>query len=841
MKIFKWSLGLAVVWIFALPAFAGVSAERIDAMLGAGQIDAAAEVLATSDLFAEPSLHIARIKVALIRQDYKTARPPLTELLISTHPTEAERELIYMWLFAIDDRAEVDRRTRAVLEASTSSLMRFNAIDFQSAGRLALELLKYDRAEACFLSALQRAKNDREKAAALKGLGQIAFKRLDFDGSLKQLNASVALHETADGLMALSETLIRLARTSEAITAAERAVVLNPYHELAHYYLGNGYARKNYTELAVHYGDRLESAAKLVRSASDAFEKGNYRAARDFATDALKECPEYGRAHNALAKALELERNEIDVHRLDYERRFDAMAMPLIPDIEKYVVNWSLLSPRLQKRVALSIAPWRAFVPILVAGGSTHYIKPLYMKLSETPGLETLKDQRINTDSRLWDDVRGAGGFATVTGIEDVERSIYDKYNTVLHELTHQVHGVFTAEQAREIQEHYRRAKDREGQTRNAFLSRYASGTVWEYFAEGANAIASPQRDDYDLREVVLQRLTTIDPELKALVMRFMAITDPRENFPIAYLNAGNDQLEKGRLDKAMAHFLRAMEEAPRDEAVLSARLNGLAIKGKRNATVRAANDLCRLFPESGSVQASVAEARWHSGLPLPVVISSLAAARKKVAIADLHQVDLALGGYYRRAGDIRQAIGAYDLVLSYQSDNPEAMWGKGATLALAKRWDEAFAFYEQTLRLRTGVVDLRNDYARDLLLNGRLEQAHVQVTAALLLDPTDPTAHAIEGWLALLNGDADDALKKAGDALASADWNDMARLVKATALKAIGKKKEALKVIKPIRDRLSRNSPPRYVYRPVIATWISVHELPAVERYLLRELLRGL
>ena len=33
--------------------------------------------------------------------------------------------------------------------------------------------------------------------------------------------------------------------------------------------------------------------------------------------------------------------------------------------------------------------------------------------------------------------MRGAGGFNTVTGIEDVERTIFDRYNTVLHELTH--------------------------------------------------------------------------------------------------------------------------------------------------------------------------------------------------------------------------------------------------------------------------------------------------------------------------------------------------------------------------------------------------------------------
>lgn len=815
-----------------------MNTEQIDAMLSAGQIDAAAELLAAPELSAEPSMRRVRLRVALIRQDYKFAEPLVSNLLTQTRPDAEERELVYTWLFARDDRAEVDRRTVTVLDASSSGV---ESVDLLAAGRLALELLKYGRADACFRQALQRAVNDRDKAAALKGLGQVAYKRLDFDGSLAHLNASIALHANADSLVAMAETLIRLARTEEAIAALERGVRLNPYHEVAHYYLGNGYARKNYTELAAHNGSQLNAAVKLTRSASDAFNRGDYRAARDLAAEALKQCPEYGRAHNAFAKALELQRVEIDVHRADYERRFDATPMPDVPGIEKYVLNWTSLSPRHQKRVALSIAPWKAFVPVLVAGGSTHYIKPLYMKLSETPRLETLKDQRINTDSRLWDDVRGAGGFATVTGIEDIERTIFDKYNTVLHELTHQVHQVLTADQAREIQEYYRRAKDREAATRNGFLSRYASGTVWEYFAEGANAIASPQRDDYDLREVVLQRLVTIDPDLQALVMRFFALTDLRANLPIAYLNAGNDQLGKGHVDKAMAHFQRASAAAPRDETVLAATLYGLAIKGDRARTVKAAQHALQLFPASGIVQTVAADAMWHSGRLLPGIVPGLAAARQNVTAEDRYQVDLALGGYYLRLGDARRAISCYDLVLGYQSDNPEALWGKAATLALAERWDEAFALYERVLRLRTGVVELRADFARDLLRAGRLDQARTQLDAARLLEPTDPTILALEGWFALLSGDPPGALSKSAAALESAEWNDVARLVKGMALKALGRKKEALATLKPLRDRIAKNSAPGYVYRPIAAAWISVHELPAVERQLLAEMLKGL
>ena len=115
--------------------------------------------------------------------------------------------------------------------------------------------------------------------------------------------------------------------------------------------------------------------------------------------------------------------------------------------------------------------------------------------------------------------MRGCGGYHTVTGIEDVERTIFDRYDTVVHELTHQVHGVLPADDGRAIQELYRKAKERDDATdRNGYLSRYAGGSVWEYYAEGANALVSPKRDAYDPREVVRERLLAMDPDLARLV-----------------------------------------------------------------------------------------------------------------------------------------------------------------------------------------------------------------------------------------------------------------------------------------------------------------------------------
>ncbi|WP_077033591.1 tetratricopeptide repeat protein [Pelomonas sp. KK5] len=746
----------------------------------------------------------------LARQDYKAAGPLLKPLLAKRQPSEAERAAIYTWLFARDDMAQVDRRSRAGRAA----------VDWQAAGRLAMETYDYPRAETCFKAALAAAKTPADQAAAEKGLGQLEFRLRRFDAALTHLEASIAALPTADGYAALNETLIRLGRTDEAITAAETAVKLNPYQELAHYQLGNGYARKNYTQLAAAYGPRFDEAMALAKRASDAFEQARFDEARDLSFAALKVCPELGRAHAILARTLESQRFLIDVHRPDYERRFAAAKMPMVPGIEQYVSNWKDLTPRVRKRVALSVAPWKAYIPVLVAGGSQLFIKPMAMKLSDAPNMQSLKDARIDYDSRLWDDVRGSGGYSTVTGVEDVERTIFDRYNTVLHELSHQVHGIMTADQWRQIQDLYNKAKTRDAKTRNGFLSRYAGGSVWEYFAEGANGLESPPRDKYDTRDIRLDRLQAIDPDLLALEKKFMAQTDVSASLPISYANAGNDLIGNGRLEPALAYLAKAQQVAPDDELVLSSSLFAESLRGDRTAVEALAARALKTHPDSGTIRVAAAQALWHSGHALPALLDQLGQGRERLSGDDAFKVDLELADGLRKLGRVDAALTRYADVLKHQADSPEGLWGKAATLALAERWDEAFAAYAEVLRLRTGLVPLRADYTRDLLLAGRKEDARKLLKEALLLDANDPTLVALDGWIALADGDAKHALARADEALAKGPWSDLGLIVRAAAQKALGQDAAALPAV----------GTPSYVYRADQSAWVSVHEGTAAE-----------
>jgi len=849
----------------------GASAERLMLLLETGQTDEATRIAPSLEPL-DPASIVARARVALAVQDFAAAET-MMEMVTALQDADA-RSVRLRWEYARDASATIDSLTRARLATDPGAVP-----ELLAAGRLAYDQLDYPRADSLFarvlatVPATARAPSaHRSRSYAHLGRALVMQKRRNWDGSLAELTLALADYASAEVLEPLAQTLIRLGRTDEAISAAEWGVRLDPYHDPSHYLLGNGYTRRNYSQLraesmktfagdagrqalkaadrelaAGRRGEARDQYQKLVKAhphwvdarirlASLYFEDGRFADARDLCFAALADCPDYGRAHAVLARALESQRFVVDVHRADYERRFDAAPMPGIPGIERFVVNWRSLSRRHQKRVALSVARWKAFIPVLVDGGATFYIKPMYMLLGDCPDMETLHDQRINYDSRLWDDVRGAGGFHTVTGIEDVERTIFDRYDTVLHELTHQVHGVLPADDSRVIQEHYRRAKARDDSTANGFLSRYAGGSVYEYFAEGANALGSPKRDAYDPREVVKERVEAMDPDLATLVRGLFARTDVKDSYPVAYAAGGDDRVQRGKVSEALPFYRKALSAKPDEETALIAYANALVLGGQPARAESIATRAVAAHPKSGPARTTLAGARWAAGRGLAKARAELAAARDSVRSEDRYQIDQALGAYAWTAGDADGSLAAYDSVIAYQSDSPEGLYGRASALALAGRYDDAFKLYDAAVRVRTGNVDLRCDYARDLLLAGRTADAERQLDEAKLLDAENPIAEALRAWVTYTSGDTARARSQVSRALVWGSWCDLARIVQGAIARKAGDKAGAEKAWAPVRQRIAKGTPPGYVFRPKLATWQQVHALPAVERRLLEK-----
>ncbi|MBI5837069.1 MAG: tetratricopeptide repeat protein [Candidatus Eisenbacteria bacterium] len=789
------------------------------------------------------------------------------------------RRLLYRWDLVRDDLGSAEARYQAVLASDTT-----DPVALLFAARVEHLTLRFDSAIAAYRRALRHAASGADSVRSLEGLGACWLQKGDRDAALRYETQALKTTGADDGLLTyLAETLIKLGRANEAMEAYSLAVDLNPCNENAQYMMGNGYARMNYTELRAkrpgalkdsatapdfHAADSLwdagrhEEARARLRGllaarpsladahnhlGSYAYEDGDADAAQAEFREALRLCPGYGRAHNGIARSLELYRRGVDIHRQRYETDFAAAAVPDVPGIERFVVNYGALSPRIQKRVALSVTPWKSFVPVLVEGGATFYIKHLHELLSECPAQEALRDQRIGYDLRLWDDVRGCGGYHTVTGIEDVEGTLRGKYNTVLHELTHQVHGVLGADLAREIQEMYRQARSRMDAGQEAFVSLYQASSVWEYLAEGANSLFSPKRDRFDTKEVVKERLEERDPALIAEIHKLMDITDVTPFYAVAYSGAGDDRIERGRAEEALGFYRKAQSRDAASEEVASKLTYALSVLGRGTEAVAVADSGLAAHPSSAGLWLQRVGAEFVRTGDRAAELQALRAARPRVDARERYQVDQAIGRAALEEGLGAEARVAADSVLAYQSDNPEGLQLRAEAEGAAGRVDSARAYFERAVRVRSGLMGLRMACAATFLMQSSrthgtpaaaplVDEAVKHVEAARLVDPAEPRVAMMDGWAALARGDLAGARKHLDKATAAAEWLDLAHILRARVRAATGDKAGASAELAPIRARLAKPMPMRYIYNPRQSYYEAVGELGYVERAMVPE-----
>jgi tetratricopeptide (TPR) repeat protein len=700
-------------------------------------------------------------------------------------------------------------------------------------GELALRRQDAAGALAAFTNAKTQAEHPRVAGEASVGIARALYEQREFQACFDTLVAN--LDQGAFGVEAMQQmglTLIRLGRVREATAIFQFALEINPLHERAHYMLGNGYARYNYSQLEYEYphiipegsaAERLASAKQHLRDGQQdlalatleslalsqpvlieprtilaelAWMDGGYDTAERFLTEALESCPDHGRAHAVLARVQEMRRLEQSQRRQVVRDSILAKPMAQIEGIETFISNWDALSPELQQIAASAVEPWAAFVPALNDAGQTHYIKPMYELLSAAPHMESLKDQRINLDSRLWDDVRGVGGFHSVTGVEDVRRMAYGGYNTLVHELTHQVHGIFTPEQKDAVEELYRAAKAREDEGQLAFMSRYQASTVWEFLAEGVNAYVTPAVDEYDEREMLYDRLHAIDPDLEALVVELLAVTDVRENIAVARVNSAMQHLEYEHADSAWIELEQVDPEWSDRSYVLSARAYVASVLDRDAEAVHAALSFAEGSSDDGDAWVSLASAlefgpKAANLLPdsLDTPLEVMRTGLLNVGESDEIAVRLALARYAHQESLFDEAITQCDAVLQLQANHPTAIWQRANSRArLAWQgetldstiFEQSVADYESAVLMRSGVMGLRLDYARDLIFAGRLDEADAQIIEAETLHPNDPLPMTYRAWLLRLQGDVEASDHLFSDALAIEPTPDDAHVLAA-------------------------------------------------------------
>lgn len=287
-----------------------------------------------------------------------------------------------------------------------------------------------------------------------------------------------------------------------------------------------------------------------------------YRKAIDSLKKARNISPEYGVANNTLAVAINFLMRSQEKKLKDFNLDIYDYSNLDINSIKKVFINFDEIPKKYQKVIFYSVYPVRQYLPVLAASGATHYIIPLYEKSTDQKFGQNLKNN-TSFDGRLWDDIRGRGGFNSATGIESLEETINFDFNTLTHEFAHQIHGyAFTKDQQSKISLLYEKAKKD-----NLFLDYYAASNDYEYFAQGVEAFNSTQ-GKLTLKSTAkntIDFLKSKDKDLYELIEKISKEPVTPDNYASAYSQAASIAYFENDHEKSIYNYEKAVESKPTD------------------------------------------------------------------------------------------------------------------------------------------------------------------------------------------------------------------------------------------------------------------------------------
>ena len=431
--------------------------------------------------------------------------------------------------------------------------------------------------------------------------------KADVEAALASDSLSPAAH------LAWAGVLRDAGKVDAAYREAVAALALDHYDEGAHSYIGNGgsitsfgryppladdsvppslrrmfggadsaLARRSFSRADSLYhaalADHPTLAAAMLGIGSVHYRRGQYRQALDWFLRAAKAYPDLGIAHYGAATSMKALRDQRNPEVQAARKRFRAMPRPAEPErLREVFPDYDRLDPDLQKVILLSVSPVRYYIPLLATAGATFRLIPFERRMWEMPDKERTRGTRT-FDLRLWDDVKGQGGFHALSGEEWVRDAMNGRYNVLSHEFMHQVHGtVLTDEQRTEITRLFAKAK-RERRT----LDSYADFNEMEYFAQAYEAAISETK-----------------------------LSDQKGT-------SGHTRAEVERLDPDVYRFILTLADRPATDAnavvAITQRISALIGDGKLAAAVDAATNALVRYGDRAELLAQLGRAQRLSG-----------------------------------------------------------------------------------------------------------------------------------------------------------------------------------------------------------------------------------
>lgn len=284
---------------------------------------------------------------------------------------------------------------------------------------------------------------------------------------------------TAELLAARASAMFRVQRVDEAAKAYRRVAALDPHHAEAHLRLGSGLM----PPVVVAIDDSLRLGVAAARA-------GLYRRAIEHLLGIVRQQPDNPIVHRLLGEVLFAQQQAASMAATDPAFAALSRTVPA-PDVRDipvadFVTGYAELSPVRRAIVDRTAMMFGSYIKKLVVIGSRHDLLLELERTTDGKSRQSLRGKRT-FDGRVWDDVRGIGGMRAATGIEALDEAATFGFDTIAHEVAHQVHFYsFSPLQRARIKALYRRAIEA-----GRCIDYYAASNEAEYFGQGVEAFVS--------------------------------------------------------------------------------------------------------------------------------------------------------------------------------------------------------------------------------------------------------------------------------------------------------------------------------------------------------------
>jgi tetratricopeptide (TPR) repeat protein len=303
----------------------------------------------------------------------------------------------------------------------------------------------------------------------------------EFDAAVARARLFVQRSPTpaSELLAALASSLFRVQQIDEAAACYRQVIRLDPAHPEAHLRLGSGLLPPGPVAIA----------PALTAAVADLGRGERERAIATLQALATVQ-PGHPIVHRLLGEALFAQRTAASMAANDPVFLALQAALP-VPDarrlpVAEFVPGYARLSPARARVVDRTAALFGKQLGKLVAVGARHDLLQELERTTDAEPRANLRGRRT-FDGRVWDDVRGVGGVQAATGIEALDEAAAFGFDTLAHEVAHQVHFLtFTPLQRARIRSLYQAALQH-----GRCLDYYAASNEAEYFGQGVEAFVS--------------------------------------------------------------------------------------------------------------------------------------------------------------------------------------------------------------------------------------------------------------------------------------------------------------------------------------------------------------